>query len=301
MIRKTALQFGVVASFALIVWNGSIVVSHVKQTRTIAARTLQSAAIQAEISSVVEDLTDMEAGQRGYLITENSSNLQPYSEAKGRIAADFANLRASLANRGESERSIESQIELLVKSDQDEMGHSITLRQQGYRRRAFRSVDSSQGMSKPREYLSSLFAMENSRVATVESDRNAGLQRILKQTMTADLALLALIGCLFVMVRSHGRVLEQEAAQVAQRLASHDSQLAKFTSALSSEARSKTSAIKANIHLLLEEYGGFLPKHAHKCAEQIEEASTELEQLRQGLVGDSSSDSDEKEIYQAVA
>ena len=301
MIRKTALQVGVVASFALIVWNGYVVVSHVKQTQTIAARTQQSSVIQAEISNVLQDLTGMEAGQRGYLLTNNPSYLQPYTEAKDRIAADFANLRAGLANRGEHERSLESQVESLAKSNQGEMEHSITLRQQGYRRRAFKSVDSSEGMSKAREHLSSLSVTENSKVATIESDRNAGLREILKETVTADLALLALITCLFVLVRFHGRVLEQEAAQSAQQLASHDLQLAKFMSALSSEARSKTSAIEANIRLLLQEYGGFLPRHAHKCAEQIEEASAQLEQLRQDLVGDSRSNDDEKAMYQAIA
>ncbi len=301
MIRKTALKFGVVASFALIGWNGYVVVSHVKQTRTIAARTLESSVVQAEISSVAKDLTDLETGQHGYLITENPSYLKPYSDAKGRMAGDFAKLRAGMANRGENEQSLESQVESLTKSNLDAMEHSITLRQQGYRRRAFRSVDSSQDLSKARENLSSLFVTENSKIAAIESDRNAGLTKISKQIITADLGLLALIACLFVIVRSHGRVLEQDAAQIARQLASHDLQLAKFTSALSSEARSKTSAIEANIHLLLREYGGFLPRHAHKCAEQISEASSRLEQLRQDLVGDSHSDSDEKEIFQPVA
>jgi CHASE3 domain sensor protein len=300
MIRKTAFQIGVVASFALVVWNGYVVVSHVQQMQTIAARTKQSSVIQTEISNVLQDLTDMEAGQRGYLLTNNPSYLQPYTEAKDRIAADFSNLRSGLAVRGEDEQSLESQVESSAKSNQDEMEHSITLRQQGYRRRAFKSVDSSEGMSKAREHLSSLSATENNKVATIESDRDAGLQEILKQTLIANLALLALIACLFVLVRLHGRVLEQEAVQSAQQLASHDLQLAKFMSALSSEARSKTSTIEANIRLLLQEYGGFLPRHAHKCAEQIEEASAQLEQLRQELVGDSRSN-DEKAMYEAVA
>jgi CHASE3 domain sensor protein len=300
MIRKTTLQAGVVASFAIIVWNGYVVVSYVKQTQTTAALTLQSSVIQAEISGVVKDLTDMEAGQRGYLLTNNPSYLQPYTEAKDRIAADFANLRAGLANRGEHERFLESQIESSAKSTQAEMEHSIALRQQGYRRRAFKLV-SSEGMGKAREQLSSLSIRENSGVAKIEADRNAGLREVLKETIIADLALLALVTCLFLLVRYHGRVLEQEAAQSAQQLASHDLQLAKFMSALSSEARSKTSAIEANIHLLLQEYGGFLPRHAHNCAEQIEEASAQLEQLRQDLVGDSRSGNGEKATYQSVA
>ena len=300
MIRKIAMQAGVLAAFALIVWNGYVVVSHVKQTQTIAALTLQSSAIQTEISGVVKDLTDMEAGQRGYLLTNNQSYLQPYTEAKKRIDANFADLRAALANRGEHERSLESQAESSAQSNQAEMEHSIALRQQGYRHRAFKLV-AGDGMSKAREQLSSLAITENSAVARIEADRNAGLREVLKETLIADFALLALVTCLFLLVRYHGRVLEQEAAQSAEQLASHDLQLAKFMSALSSEARSKTSAIEENIHLLLQEYGGFLPRHAHTCAEQIEEASAQLEQLRQDLVGDSGSGNDEKEMYQAVA
>ena len=72
-------------------------------------------------------------------------------------------------------------------------------------------------------------------------------------------------------------------------------------SALSDQARSNTSAIELNVRLLLQEYGGFLPRHAHECAEQIEEASAELEQLRQQLVGGPDSNEDEKPAYEAVA
>ena len=303
MIRKTAMQVGVAALFALIVWNGYVAVSHVKHMRRIAALTLQSSTIQAEISGVVKNLTDMEAGQHGYLLTNNLSQLQPYTEAKDRIAADFVNLRAGLSNRGEHERSLESEVESLVNSKKSEMEHSITLRKQGYRRRAFNLVASNDGMNmdEAREHLSSLSMAESSRLAKIEAERNAGLGKILKETIVVNMALLALVASLFVLIRYHGRVLEQEAAQNAQQLASHDFQLAKLMSALSNEAGSKTSTIEANAHLLLQEYGGFLPRHAYKCAQQIEEASTQLEQLRQDLIANSSSSNDEKILFQAVA
>jgi hypothetical protein len=45
-----------------------------------------------------------------------------------------------------------------------------------------------------------------------------------------------------------------------------DLHLEKLTSALS---RSKTSAIEANARLLLDNYGGFLPRQGHEYAEQI--------------------------------
>ncbi|HTM37383.1 MAG TPA: CHASE3 domain-containing protein [Terriglobales bacterium] len=304
MIRKAALQVGVVALFALILWNGYVVVSNVGHMRRIAGLTVQSSMIQAKVSAVVRDLTDMETGQRGYLVTGNSSYLQPYTEAKERIVADFANLRAELEYRGERERSLEAEAEAMANSNQSEIAQSISLRKQGYRHRAFRlvaSTDTMAYMDKARERLSSLSAEENSRLAEIETQRSAGLGKILKETIVVDLALLALVASLFALVRYHGRVLEQEAAQSARRLAAHDFQLARLMSALSNEASSKTFAIGANAHLVLQEYGGFLPRHAHQCVEEIEEASTALEQLRQDLVANSGSSERENGLCEAVA
>jgi len=287
MIRKTALQVGVVALLALILWNGYVVVSNVRHIRKIAALTAQSSMIQAEIQGVMKDLTDIETGQRGYLLTDDPSYLEPYTEAKARIAADLANLRAGLGYRGERERSLESPVETMVSSNQSAIEQSITLRKQGYRHRAFKLVASNDAMAymdKARERLSSLSVVEGNRLAEIETQRSAGLGQVLKQTIVVDIALLALVASLFALVRYHGRVLEEEVAQCVRQLTSHDFRLARLMSALSNEASSKTSAIGANAHLVLQEYGGFLPRHAHQCVEQIEEASTQLEQLRQDLI-----------------
>ena len=304
MIRKIALQIGVVALFGLILWNGYAIIYNVRGMRKVSALTTQSSSIQAEISRVVKDLTDMETGQRGYLLTDDPSHLKPYTEAKSSIAGDFANLRAGLASRGERERSLESEVEAMVNAKQSEIQQSITLRQQGYRHRAFKLVAASDGMGymdQAREQLTSLSTAESGRLANIETERNAGLGRLLKETVLVDSALLALVAGLFMLVRYHGRMLEQKAAQSAEQLALNDSHLAKLTAALSNEARSKTFAIGANARLLLDEYGGFLPRHAHQCAEQIEEDSTQLEQLRQDLIADSSSSLDGERELQAAA
>ena len=87
------------------VLNAGLAVNHLRQMQGIAARTLESSTIQADISGVLKDLTDMETGQRGYLLTGNPSYLQPYNDAKGRIGADFASLRAGLVSRAKSEQS----------------------------------------------------------------------------------------------------------------------------------------------------------------------------------------------------
>jgi len=297
MIRKAALQLGALALLAFMAWNGYLAVNHLRQMRKIAALTLESSMIQADISGVLKDLTDMETGQRGYLLTEDSTYLQPYTDAKGRIGADFAGLRVGLANRAERERSLESQLESLANSKQAEMERSISLRQQGYRHRAFMLVHSNEGMEymdKARGLLASLSLSETSIFARFDRERNASLSKALAETIIANSCLLALTACMFGLIRYHGQALEQEAAQSRQKLAVRDLQLDRLTSALSNQARSKTSAIEANARLLLQNYGGFLPRQGHEYAEQIREASAQMERLRQDLVGSPDSNGDEE-------
>jgi CHASE3 domain sensor protein len=244
MIRKAALQVGATALIALMAWNAYLAVNHLRQMQKTAALTLESSMIQADISGVLKDLTDMETGQRGFLLTGNPSYLQPYTDAKGRIGTDLSSLRVVLANRAESERSMASQLESLANSKQAEMERSIDLRQRGYRHRAFKLVDSNEGMEymdKARGLLSSLSMAETSSFVRFERDRNASLSKALTETILANACLLVLTACLFGLVRYHAQVLEQETAQSRQELAVRDLQLERLMSALSNQARSKTS------------------------------------------------------------
>jgi CHASE3 domain sensor protein len=176
MIRKAALQIGVPALLAFIAWNAYFAVNHLQRVRKTAALTLESSAIQAKLSGVLKNLTDMETGQRGYLLTGDPAYLQPYSDAKGRIEMDFVDLRAGLSNRTQSERSLESQLESLAGSKQAEMERSISLRQQGYRHRSFKLVDTNEGkdcMDEIRRIASSLSSAESSTFARLDGETTA--------------------------------------------------------------------------------------------------------------------------------
>src|SRR6266568_969724 len=85
-IRKAVLQVGAPALLAFMASNAFLAINHLKQMQKIAALRLESSMIQTDISAVLRDLTDMEAGQRGYLLTGDASYLQPYTDAKNRIA-----------------------------------------------------------------------------------------------------------------------------------------------------------------------------------------------------------------------
>ncbi|HXO32509.1 MAG TPA: CHASE3 domain-containing protein [Candidatus Acidoferrales bacterium] len=296
MIRKAALQIGIPALLAFIGWNAYLAVNHLNRVQAIAALTLESSAIQAELSGVLKDITDMETSQRGYLLTGNPAYLQPYMEAKGRIGTDFVSLRTGLASRTEREQSLESRLEALARSKQAEIERSISLRQQGYRHRSFMLVDTNEGkdyMDEIRRIVSSQSAAESSNYARFDSERMAALKSVVSLTVVSNSVLLVLAAGLFGLIRRHLRLLGEEGSQSRIELAVRDLQLEKLTSALSGQARSNIVAMNTNSRLLLENYGDFLPRQGHEYAEQMNEAAAQMERLRQDLVGSQVSASDE--------
>lgn len=304
MIRKPGLEVGFLALLMLMAWSTYLTVKHFNRMQEVTELTLESSRTQTDISSILKDLTDMETGQRGYLLTDNPSYLQPYDDAKGRITADFASLRSSLAHRPEQERAREGQLESLANSKKAEMERSIGLREQGYRHRAFMLVDSNEGMEymdKARSLLSLLTASENDSILKLDAEKDVRRRKAFVETIGAGLCLLVLTAGLFLCIRYYRQRLENEARQSNQKLAIRDSQLAKLTSALSNQARSKTSALEENARLLLQNYGGFLPRQGHEYAEQIKETSAQIERLRRDLIGNTDSDIEENTTYECVA
>jgi CHASE3 domain sensor protein len=288
MLRKLALQIGIPTLLALMAWNAYLAVSHLKRMQKITVLTMESSAIQAELSAVLKDLTDMETGQRGFLLTGDATYLQPYSDAKGRVETNFVALRAALRNRREHEQSLVSQLASLASAKQAEMERTISLRQRGYRLRSFRVVDTNEGkdyMDKIRWIVSSLASSESGNFAKLDNEKSATLKKFLWISIASNTATLLIAVCLFGLMRRHGRLLEEEAAKSREELAVRDFQLQRLTSALSGQARSDITAINTISGLLLENYGAFLPRQGHEYAEQMKEAAAQIERLRQDLIG----------------
>jgi CHASE3 domain sensor protein len=290
-IRKVALQIAAVALLILMAFNTYLAVDRLKRIQATAALSLESSAVQADIARVWQDFTDMETGQRGYLLTDDSAYLQPYADAKATMATHLANLRSALATRPQSEEALETQLESLAASKQAEIERTITLRQQGYRHRAFQLIQSNEGKQysdQARSLLSQLSSMENSRFAALEKQRDAASSQAMSQTLAANLGLLALTACLFLLIRFHERAIERQAAQSREALDERDSQLEKLIrrmSAAGDQTRNQIAVIEENARLLLEKYDGFLPPLGYACAKQLQEATAQLEQLRQDLLG----------------
>jgi len=297
MIRKAALQVGVPVLLVFIAWNAFLAVEHLRRVQNVAATTLESSALQAKLAASLKDVTDMETGQRGYLLTGDPAYLQPYTNAKDRVGTDFVRLRGALAERSRSEQLLESQLESLTKAKQAEMERSISLRQQGYRRRSFNLVDTNEGksyMDEIRRIGSSLSAKESINLARLDKERTTVLNRVLSVTIVSNSVLLVLALVLFALIRRHGRLLGEEASQSKAELAVRDLQLERLTSALAGQTRSDLIAMNTNSRLLLEKYGSFLPRQGHKYAEQMKETAAQMERLRQDLVGSRDPEDDVK-------
>lgn len=297
MIRKAVLQIGAPLLLCFIGWNAYLAVNHLRRVESMATLALGSAAIQAKLSGVLKDATDMETGQRGYLLTGDPSYLQPYSDAEGRIEADFVSLRAVLSGRPQSEQSLEAQLQSSFHAKKDEMDRSINLRQKGYRHRSFKLVETNEGknyMDDIRRIASLLASAEGGNFGRLEDGRKVALKGLLNATVIANSAVLVLAVCLFGLIRHHLQSLEEEATRSRNELVVRDLQLGKLTSALCGQARSNITAINTNSSLLLENYGGFLPRQGHEYAEQMKVAAAEMERLRRDLVDSSPSASSDR-------
>ena len=290
-IRKAALQIAAVVLLILMAFNTYLAIDHLMRVQATAALSLESSGVQADIARVWQDFTDMETGQRGYLLTDDLDYLQPYIDAKNTIAAHLTNLRSALANRPQSQQALETQLESLASSKQAEIERTIALRQRGYRHRAFQLVQTNQGKQysdQARSLVSSLSSVEYSRFAALVKQRDATSSQVMSQTITANLCLLVLTAGLLLLIRFHARALEQQAAQSRQALAERDSQLEKLSrlmSAASEQTRAQIALIEESATLLLNKYDGFLPPLGFACATQIKEATAQLEQLRKHLLG----------------
>jgi CHASE3 domain sensor protein len=229
----------------------------------------------------------METDQRGYLLTADVEYMDPYLQAKSKLANDIVGIRSRLANWDQSERTVESQLESAASSRQAELEHAISLRQQGYRHRAFMLVGTNEGkryMDRVLGLLSSLADKANNALARSQEEEKTLAERASRVTGFADLTLFLLAFCLFGLIHSSSQAFSREALRSREMLAKRDSQLENLMSALADQTRSNITAIESNAKVLLDNYGDFLPRQGYQCAEQIQQAATEMERLRKELL-----------------
>jgi PAS domain S-box-containing protein len=96
------------------------------------------------LERVLSVVRDAETGQRGFLLTENASYLEPYYAAIAALSERMATLRSKLAGEPTATRQLD-ELQRLIKAKTDELTKTIEFEQAGNRAAAIALVMSDQG------------------------------------------------------------------------------------------------------------------------------------------------------------
>jgi CHASE3 domain sensor protein len=288
-IRKTGLRLAVPLLLALIVINAFFAIRNLNRIREATDLRLENSLLEANISAVLLDLSEIESGQRGFVLTNNPSYLEPYESAKQKLEADFSSLEARLAGRPESERRVMADLEGISQAKIAEADKTIQLRKDNYRKRAFDMVDTNVGknyMDQARTKLATLSAAASSSLAADEQATHATIDGARRTTLLANLGLLAFTAILFFLSRLYTRRLEREVAQRTEALRRVTGQLETLTFTISERYRNLLGGLRGSADALLQTYGDFLPRQGRDYAQHIQGAAGETNQLIDDLLSD---------------
>ncbi len=268
---------------ALIVLNACLVYYNYRRVEQNIAVQKESSSVHADLSGTLQDLTELESAQRGYVLTGDQSYLHPYQDREDSLRSHLGNLHRSLANHDSRDQSMLVQLESLTKSKLEEMAKTIDLRQRDFRLRAFQMVDTNEGkqyMDKARALLLALSDSEGSRADALQRTTDASLDTALGVGVTAELCFLTLTVIIFIFLERRMRQLERSADAASGQVRELENRLHTTLSALNGPASDLLATMQTNVGALLQQYEGFLPRQGQECAERIQQATTELQRLR---------------------
>jgi CHASE3 domain sensor protein len=306
MIGKMQKAVLLIAFPALLILIGMAAYSAGKslgRVRDAATQRLEASLLQGDISRVLIDIGDIETGAQAYLLTADTSYLDPYAATNSRLGGDFASLRSRLETRSPEERTLEARVEELVRARQAEAEQTIHWRQQGYRHRAFVLVNQGRGKAyteEARKALASLSASAAESFAKYDADTKSTLDRALIVSRKASLGLFALVVLLFALFIFYTRRLEREVRETATGLRGVQSRLERFRSAVSRDLRERLSGIQEYAEFLLAEYGDFLPLQGQQYTERMKEMAGETKGTVESVLADAESEREDKALGRAA-
>lgn len=282
MMKKIAVLITVPVLLVLVIANAYSTAHNLQRIRANGELRQQSWLLQAEISAVQQNLADLEAGQRGYLLTGDSSYLERYTAAKQQLPLHFSRLRSVLIERPQDERALASQIESLTQAKLAEAEETIRLRQQGYRHRAFGIVDSNRGkqlMDEARVDVSTLLLAETKRSAGLEQRTSTSIDAALTETVGSTVVLLILTALVLGMLWAYSRGLEADVARGNQALRQKTAQLESIALTVSQQLPELLREVQDSMGNFLNHFLDYLPLGGQTQAAQIKEMTERSNRL----------------------
>jgi CHASE3 domain sensor protein len=276
MMRKAAVLIGISLLLVLIIAAAYSNARNFKRVQANEGLKKQSAELQDEISAVEMNLLDVEASQRGYLLTGDTSYLERYNAATQQLPAHFAILRSELATRPDDERAAESQLEALTQAKLAEAQETIHLRQQGYRHRAFGIVDSNRGkqlMDEARQRVNAIVAAEAERSSQYTQQTGTSIDQAVREVIRSTALLLGLVALVFGVLWLHSQSLEREIARSNEVIRAKSAQLEAVTLTLSQQLPELLRQVRDSAKDFLNRFVDYLPAIGQtQAAEMMEMA-----------------------------
>jgi PAS domain S-box-containing protein len=144
--RLAHLRTSSTIAMALLLLVGSLWLAsaNLNAVRKADAHTEQAYSLRVLSETLLSTLTEAETGQRGYLLTGNAVYLAPYTAARARLSAEFAQLWALPQMQGDAARRLEA-AQTLARAKMAEIEQTIALAQAGHRRDALKLVKTGEG------------------------------------------------------------------------------------------------------------------------------------------------------------
>lgn len=224
---------------------------------------IQSQHVQSEISALMAELVNAEAGQRGYLLTGKESYLEPYHRAIPRINALMSEIRARYANDGEALKLF-SETSLLISRKLTEMELTLI-----YGKRdveialdLVRTDFGKQTMERARAGLETLQARSAASVSRSleNADRDISLSRYGIGLLTAiNIVLLVIVGLQhsrrLAIAEAERTELEEESARLDRMVRSRTRQLSALATHLQRVTEDEKTRLARELH---DELGAIL-------------------------------------------
>lgn len=245
------------------------------RTRQLLSSGIELTDARIATAHVLQLLTDAETGQRGYVLTEQLSFLQPYEEAVVALPPLRRDLQRYFAATGVAGESLAQEADRVIEIKQSEMQKVLELAQRGDRSAAIEMISYGAGrnaMDRLRGIFNAQLNQASQTTARVRLSIYDALQ--LNRIGTAFLALLSVIGLLAffrqLRVRERERAAREESLEALVR---------KRTEELRNLAR--------HLQTVREDERGFLAREIHdELGGLLTSAKLDLARVRAKVVND---------------
>jgi len=133
-----------------------------RQSSNAAAAVQHSELVRVQLEHALTTIVNAETGQRGYLLTQNTTYLVPYSSARTDMEHEIASIRALTADNPVQQRRIDS-LALIADAKLVTMNETVVLTQAGHRDSALKIIMTGRGANlttQARRLINDMEAME---------------------------------------------------------------------------------------------------------------------------------------------